>query len=168
MPEGLHQIGAAVGDVAQARYVREWAGREEEPLPEGDHPAPAEKEPEIVLLARMRARRECAQIGPKVAKIAVDDLGKRRIGKGREIVLAVGPIAFAHRAEEIGLAPAADSRFRVRGDVRAVERPEGRLERAAACEGSGVLLLLGVAAGAAAGLCEILAPLRIALGEGVD
>src|SRR5207245_1136360 len=40
------------------------------------------------------------------------------------------------------------------------------LERAAAGEGNGVLLLLGVAADAAAGLGEIFAPLRIALREG--
>src|SRR2546429_8503298 len=97
MPEGLHQIGAAVGDVAQARYVREWAGREGEPLPEGDHPAPAEKEPEIVLLARMRARRERGQRSPKVAKVAVDALGKPRIMKSRGISVALCTLPDPYR-----------------------------------------------------------------------
>src|SRR5439155_22924732 len=48
---------------------------------------------------------------------------------------------------------------------RAVERPERRLERAAAGEGNGILLLFAVAADAAAGLGEIFAPFRIALGR---
>src|SRR5260221_616235 len=54
----------------------------------------------------------------------------------------------------------------MRGDVRAVERSEGRLEGATAGEGNSVLLLFGMAADAAAGLCEIFAPLGIALSEG--
>jgi len=56
----------------------------------------------------------------------------------------------------------------VRGDVRAVERPERRLERAAAGEGNGILLLFGVAAGAAAGFCKVFAALCVALREGID
>jgi len=57
--------------------------------------------------------------------------------------------------------PASDA-----GDVRAVERSEGRLEGATAGERYGILLVFGVAADAAAGLCEIFAPLGIALSEG--
>src|SRR5712691_11352154 len=55
----------------------------------------------------------------------------------------------------------------MRGDVRAVERSEGRLEGAAAGEGNSVLLVFGMAADAAAGLGEIFAPLGIVLSERV-
>src|SRR6266852_6566389 len=51
----------------------------------------------------------------------------------------------------------------MRGDVRAVERSEGRLERAAAGEGDRVLLLIGVAADTADGLGEIFPALCVAL-----
>src|SRR5438445_13584012 len=165
MAEGVDQIGAAVGDVRKSGEVRERAGSEEEPLPERDEEAPAERKMHLVLLVGPGAGRERSQVGPQVAQVGIRDFRERGIRKGGEIILAVGPIAFAHRAKEIGLGPASEPRLRVRGDVRAVERPERRLERAAAGEGNGILLLFGVAADAAAGLGEIFAPFRIALGR---
>src|SRR6266545_5822127 len=147
--EGLPPKRGAGGDVREPREVRERAGSEEEPLPERDEETPAVEESQIVFLAGAGAGRQGAHEGPQVAQIAVDDLGERGVGKAGKVVLAVGPVAFAHRAEEIGLGPAPDPRLRVRRDVRAVEGSERGLERAAAGEGDGILLLFGVAADAA-------------------
>src|SRR5581483_7639265 len=115
--------------------------------------------------ARLRARLQRAQVRPEVLEVPVGGLRERGVRERGEIVRAVGPLAEAHRADEIGLGPAAESRVRVGRDVRPVERPERRLERPPAGEGLGVLLVLGVAADAAARLGDVFAALGIALRE---
>jgi hypothetical protein len=52
--------------------------------------------------------------------------------------------ALAHRAREVFLAEATDSRLAVRGDVRAVVDAEGRLEGAASGELRGLLAFAGI------------------------
>src|SRR5262245_2319670 len=83
---------------------------------------------------------------------------------------AVGPAAFAQRANEVLLAPASDPRLRMRCDVGAVKGAERRLQRSASGVGLCVFLFLGVAAEAARGLREIESALGVALlrarGEG--
>src|SRR5712671_1234022 len=166
MTERLHQIRAAVGDVREPGEVGERTGREEKPLPERHEEAPAERKAHLVLLAGPGAGRERSQVGPQIAQVAIDYPGERCVGKGGKVIFAVGPLALAHGTDEIGLGPASDTRLGMRGDVRAVERSERRLEGATAGERYGILLVFGVAADAAAGLCEIFAPLGIALSEG--
>src|SRR5258706_598611 len=93
MAERLHQIRAAVGDVREPREVRKGTGRKEKPLPERHEEAPAERKTHLVLLVGPGAGRERSQVGPQVAQVAIDDLGERGVGKGGEVVLAVGPLA---------------------------------------------------------------------------
>src|SRR6185436_12441814 len=76
---------------------------------------------------------------------------------------AIGPLAFAQRAEEIGKRPAADAGLRMRRDVRAIESTERRLQRATAGVWRGVLALFGMAAEAAGRFRQILTALRVAL-----
>src|SRR5207302_10419457 len=80
-----------------------------------------------------------------------------------EVVGAIGPLAQAHRAHEIGLAPAADPGVGMRRDVGAVERAERRLERPATGVRLRARLRLGMAADAAACLGEIQAALDVTL-----
>src|SRR5882672_2418470 len=76
--QGLDEISAAIDDVAQALNVRKGSGCEEEPLPEGDRPAPAEEEPQVVVLAGLGAGGQRSQVRPQIACVVVGDLGKRR------------------------------------------------------------------------------------------
>ena len=81
---------------------------------------------------------------------------------------AVGAHAFAHRAHEVCLRPAADAGVRMRRDVRPVEGTEGRLQRAAARVRRRILARLRMAADAARGLGKILAALGIALRQSAE
>src|SRR5690348_6923280 len=76
---------------------------------------------------------------------------------------AVGTPSLTHRSLEIRFAPAPETGLRIGRDVRAVERPEGRLQRAPAGERNGALLVFRVTADAAACLGEIFAALCVAL-----
>src|SRR6185503_11456731 len=125
--------------------------------------APAEGEFQVVRLALAAARRQAAQIGPKVAQVLVVDARERGIRKRRKVMRPVGPAAFAQRANEILLGPAPDSRLRMGRDVGPVEGAEGRLERPASGEGLGVVALLGMAPDAARRLRKVLPALGVAL-----
>src|SRR5262249_6381276 len=165
MPQRLHQVGAAVDGLRGARDWRKRARGEVEPLPDGDRPAPAEEEPQVVLLARLRARRQRAQVRPQVAHVGVGDLGERRVRESGKVVGPVRPVAPAERAHEIGFGPVAEARGLVRRDVRSEEGSERRLQAAAAREWHRAFLVLGMAADAAGGLSGVLAALCVARRE---
>src|SRR6185295_2434962 len=161
--ERVHEVAAPVYYGARRRIGRERTRTEEEELPPPDQPAPAEGKPQVVRLARAAARRQAAQVGPKVAQILVVDARERGIRKRREIMSAVRPAAIAQRADEVLLGPAPDSRLGVRCDVGTVEGAEGRLERPASGERLSVIACLGMAPDATRRLRKILPALDVAL-----
>src|SRR6516164_10451629 len=84
-------------------------------------------------------------------RILVGDFGKARIGKHREIVRTIGPYTLAQRIQELRVAPPADARVRVRGDVRGVEGAERGCQGAAAGVGTPAVLGVGMTVRATGG-----------------
>jgi hypothetical protein len=79
-----------------------------------------------------------------------------RIGKDREVVLPLRREAFAHRANEVLVAPVSDSRLAIGRNVRAVVDTERCLHRTPPGERRSILALAGVVrmTGTAAGRRE--------------
>src|SRR5258708_19356252 len=161
MTERVDEIRTPVQRGAARGVRQKRARREEQPLPDPDQESPAEGKAQVMRLERAGAGRPASQVGPQVFQIRVRDVRERRIGKGREIVGAIGTQAVAHGLDEVPFAPVPDAGILIGGDVRAVKSPEGGFQRTTAGKGHCALLLFGVAADAAAGLGEVLPPLPV-------
>src|SRR6516164_525636 len=108
----------------------------------------------MVGLSHRRLGKEISFDRPR---ILVGDLGKARIGKHREIARTVGPHTLAQRIQELRIAPPADARLRVRGDVRGVEGAERGCQWAAAGVGAPTVLGIGMTVRATSGGGQVLA-----------
>src|SRR6516162_4589754 len=91
------------------------------------------------------------------ARVVVGDFGKARIGKDRKIVRTIGPCTLAQRIEELRVAPPADARVRIRGDVRGIEGAKRGCEGAAASVRTSAVLGVGMTALTTSGGGQILA-----------
>ncbi|MPL93023.1 hypothetical protein SDC9_39147 [bioreactor metagenome] len=129
MAEALHQIGAAVPHRILRRIRGEGGAFQEGGVPVGHAPALVERETEVGFRRGLFHRRKAlAEIGPERAHVGLGHLGIGGIGHRRIEVPAVRRHALAHRAVELGIAPAADAGLGIGGDVGRVNRAHRAFE----------------------------------------
>ena len=153
MRERLGQVRAAVPGLA-LRWIRvERALVQEQKIPAG------EKRPQVigkaqVVRGRLGAHRRARHhVGVERAQIGVGEAGEVGVGEGRVEVASGTVDTLPHRADEGGFRPEPDAGVPVRGDVRSVNRAEGRAQGPPA--GIGLARGGGVTGGAVAEPCQL-------------
>ena len=108
-PETVDEIGAAIPRRRMRGVRRERLAVHEQPFPDADIAADVEWKRHVVIARLARHRRQRLQVGKEIADVLDLRMLVGRVGKGREIMLAVRRGPLEHRGDEIGLAPAADA-----------------------------------------------------------
>ncbi len=146
MAQMADQILAAVQLIAQVGIGLERSLLQIACFPDHQRQTEAGIPDQLVVPVLPLHRGHGVQIGLQGFEIGVRHPGISRVGKRRIVMGAIGADALAEGANELGFAPAADTRIRVRGDVGRIKRAEGALQPRAA----GQLGLSGLAVAAAA------------------
>ena len=128
---------------------------EEEQAPRREQQPMVVRKRELMRAVRLRCRREALEIRVHRVGIVPADAGIARVGKDRIEPRAVPRVPVMQRAPEVVGGPAADSRPRIRRDVRREEGSEGCRDGATA--GKGLTADRRVAR-AAVGECHELSP----------
>jgi hypothetical protein len=165
VPGPLDEIRPPVPLLRFLRVRLEGPGLEEQRVPTGHRLAHAERPRELRLLRLLAHRPEGIEVGLDGEHVVARHLREPRIGKRRVEVLALVVDPLVHRAVELLVGPVADAGLAVGRDVRRVDDPERRGDRAVA--GEGLAPVVGVAGGAIAGVDEVAAALDLAV-VGVD
>ena len=96
----------------------------------------------------------------------IRDAGVGRVGKDREIVLAIRGDAITERPDEFGIAPSADPVGGVGRNVGAGKDTEWRFQFATAGQQRALVFMVRMTAGATGGVKQVLSPFDIAVGKG--
>ena len=123
MPKGVHQVGPPFPLRAAGGIRGEFNGIMKENVPV-EHCGPeVEREGQPVPDPGIVHRFDSIKVGLEVEEVRNRRLGKGRVGESRIVCCPVGPNAELHCIDELGIAPSADPRFRIRCDVGRMEVP---------------------------------------------